>query len=62
MIVKYIKEECATINYTREFFIESLDKINYLQYTFEQKTVNLVPQNLLSHQKEMIDKLKIGLK
>lgn len=62
MIVKYITDECATLNYTRNFIIESLDKINYLQYTLEQKTVNVVPQNLMPHQKEMIDKLKIVLK
>ncbi|MDO9152323.1 MAG: hypothetical protein Q7U47_01190 [Paludibacter sp.] len=62
MIVKYFTDECATLNYTREFIIESLDKINYLQYTLEQKTVNVLPQNLLPHQKEMIDKLKIELK
>ena len=62
MIVKYITDECATLNYTREFIIESLDKISYLQYTHEQKTINVVPQNLLSHQKEMIDRLKIELK
>ncbi|MDO9152453.1 MAG: transposase [Paludibacter sp.] len=62
MIVKYITDECETLNYTREFIIESLDKISYLQYTLEQNTVNIVPQNLLPHQKEMIDQLKIELK
>jgi len=62
MIIKYITDECATLNYTREFIIESLDKINYLQYTLKDKTVNVVPQNLLPHQKDMIDKLKIELK
>ena len=62
MIVKYITDECATLNYTREFIIESLDKISYLQYTMEDKTVNVVPKNLLPHQKEMIEKLKIELK
>lgn len=62
MIVKYITDECATLNYTREFIIESLDKISYLQYTLEDKTVNVVPKNLLPHQKEMIEKLKIELK
>jgi hypothetical protein len=50
------------LNNTREFIIESLDKINYLQFTLEQKTVNVVVQNLLPHQKEIIDKLRIELK
>ena len=62
MIVKYITDECATLNYTREFMIDSLDKISYLQYTLEQKTVNVVPQNLLPHQKEIIDMLNIEIK
>jgi len=62
MIVKYITDECVALNYTREFIIESLDKISYLQYTLEQKTVNIAPHNLLEHQKEIIDMLKIELK
>jgi hypothetical protein len=51
---------CNPKLYTR-IIIESLDKINYLQYTLKDKTVNVVPQNLLPHQKDMIDKLKIEL-
>jgi len=62
MIVKYITEELSELNYTRKFIIESLDKINYLQYEFEGKVIHMIPQNLLPHQTEIINKLKLKLK
>ncbi len=60
MIVKYLTDKCASLNYTREFIIESLDKINYLQYTYEGKNINIVPKYLLIHQKEIADALNLN--
>lgn len=62
MIVKYISDNLAELNYTRDFIFESLDKINYLKYSYEGKKINIVPQNLLTHQKEMIEMLNVKLK
>jgi transposase len=62
LIVKYLTDKCSSLNYTRKFIIESLDKINYLQYTNEGKTINIAPQHLLAHQKEIIDCLNLKLK
>jgi transposase len=62
MVVKYITDKLSDLTYTREFIFESLDKINYLEYTYEEKKINIVPQNLLTHQKEMIKMLNVKLK
>lgn len=62
MIVKYITEELSTLNYTRKFVIESLDKINYLEYEFEGQIIHVLPQNLLPHQNEIVEMLKLKLK
>lgn len=62
MIVKYITDELSELNYTRKFVIDSLDKINYLQYEFEGKVIHIIPQNLLPHQNEIVNKLKLKFK
>ena len=62
MIVKYITDKLSDLDYSRKFVFESLDKINYLEYTYNKEKVNIVPQNLLGHQKEIIEMLNIKLK
>lgn len=61
MIVKYITDKLEGLNYTRQFIIESLDKIQYLEYRCEDKTVNIIPQKFLAHQNRIIEKLGIKL-
>ena len=62
MIIKYITDKLAKLDYSRKFIFESLDKINYLQYTYEKEILNIIPQNLLSHQEEIINGLNLKLK
>lgn len=62
MIIKYITDALAGLGYSRKYIFESLDKINYLQYTHEGKVINIVPVNLLECQKEIIKTLNIQLK
>ena len=62
MIVKYITDKLEGLNYTRQFIIESLDKIQYLEYRYKNKTVNIIPQKFLPHQSQIIEKLGIKLK
>lgn len=62
MIIKYITDALAELNYSRKYIFESLDKINYLQYTHEDKIINIVPENLLECQKKIIKVLNINLK
>ena len=61
MIIKYITDKLEKLNYTRQFIIESLDKIQYLEYRYEGRTVNIIPKNLLPHQKQIIEKLGLKL-
>ena len=62
MIIKYITDKLAKLNYSRKFIFESLDKINYLQYNHKGKIINIVPENLLESQKKIITSLNIKLK
>ena len=62
MIVKYITDELEGLDYTRQFIIESLDKIQYLKYHYKNKTVNIMPQKLQPHQSQIIERLGIKLK
>lgn len=62
MIIKYITDALAGLNFSRKYIFESLDKINYLQYTYEEKIMNIVPENLLECQKKIIKTLNIKLK
>ena len=62
MIIKYITDKLAELNYSRKFIFESLDKINYLQYTYEKETLDIMPKKLLSHQEKIINTLNLKLK
>ncbi|MCF6365718.1 MAG: hypothetical protein L3J35_05895, partial [Bacteroidales bacterium] len=61
MIIKYLTDALAELNYSRKYIIESLDKINYLQYIHQGKTLNTIPDNLLECQKKIIEILKIKI-
>jgi len=62
MIIKYITDALAELNFSRKYIFESLDKINYLQYEHEGKKINIVPEKLLPCQEEILKALKIKLK
>ena len=53
MIPKYISEKTAPLGYTRKFVIESLDKIQYIEYYFEGQIIKRPPDKLNKHQKEI---------
>ncbi len=62
MIIKYITDTLSELKYTRKYIFESLDKINYLQYTYGNEKINIVPEELLPSQEKILDALKIKLK
>ena len=57
MITKYISNKISHLNYTRKFAIESLDKIQYLEYNFRGKIIKVNPTNLPKHTSEILDAL-----
>jgi len=62
MIIKYITDAVSELNYSSKYIFESLDKIQYVQYTFEGKIINTAPKQVLPCQKKILDMLKIKLK
>ncbi len=59
MITKYISDKISHLNYTLKFAIESLDKIQYVEYNFKGKKIKIPPKNLPKHTKEILDALNI---
>jgi len=61
MIIKYISDATKELGYTSKFTFEALDKINYLQYIYEDKVIEIPPKNLLTAQTKILEKLNIKL-
>lgn len=57
MIIKYISEKIEHLDYTRKFAIESLDKIQYLEYNFQGKKINVKPSKLPQHTLNILEAL-----
>ena len=61
MIIKYISDATTELGYSKKFIFETLDKINYLQYTYEDRKIEIIPE-LLAAQTKISEKLNIKLK
>ncbi|MBZ0108849.1 MAG: IS1634 family transposase [Candidatus Scalindua rubra] len=61
MITKYISDKISHLNYTRKFAIESLDKIQYIEYNFKEKKMKIPPKKFPTHANEILNALDITL-
>ena len=61
MIVKYITDAISNLSCTRKHAIDILDRIQYINYTFEENTINTKPKILTSEQSEILSALGIIL-
>jgi transposase len=61
LIVKTITEQLAPLNMTRKRIFQTLDKIQYTSYLFENQLIKLLPSSLLDHQRHILQKLDIKL-
>ncbi len=61
MIMKYMQDKLKHLPYTMKGVIESLDKIQYIKYTFGEKTKIILPDELLKQTQEILDGLNIKL-
>ena len=57
MITKYISDKISHLDYTRKFAIESLDKIQYVEYLFKGRKINIRPKNLPLHTQKILKEL-----
>lgn len=62
MIIKYITDELKELGYSRQYIIDSLDKIQCLEYDIKGNKVKSIPDKLLEHQQKILDKLNIKIK
>ena len=61
MIIKYITEAIKGLDITRKHAIELLDKIQYITYKYDSKTINVKPHVLSEKQSEILSALDIKL-
>ncbi|NOY49815.1 MAG: IS1634 family transposase [Chlorobi bacterium] len=57
MITKYISDKIHHLEYTRKFAIASLDKIQYIEYTFKGKVIKTKPSKLPQHTNQILEAL-----
>lgn len=62
LIIKYVTDKLKGLEYSRRFTIECLDKIAYLEYEHEGKTISIIPQKLSKEQNNILKMLNIQLK
>jgi transposase len=65
-IWQYFKEDLVRegkygSRFTQQYILECLDKINYIEYQFNDRTVKQLPKILSEDQQYILDKLKIKL-
>ena len=61
MVLKHIWDKCRDSGYTLKYIIETLDKIQFIQYKFEGKIIKVLPEELSEPQNEILRLLKIKL-
>jgi transposase len=61
MIVKYLSDKIENLELTRKFAIESLDKIQYIEYDFKGQKIKIKPKQLQPHQNDILKAIGIDL-
>ncbi len=61
LILKYAWDQVKPLGYTRDFIFSTLDKIQYVKYTYGSALIKRLPSRLQEHQQEILDRLKITL-
>lgn len=61
MVVKYMWDNLKDSGFTEAFIFDTLDKIEYAVYKIRDETLNILPDELLSHQRLIIDNLGLKL-
>jgi len=59
MVTKYISDKIQHLEYTRKFAIESLDKIQYIEYIFKENIIKTKPSKLPQHTYQILEALEL---
>jgi transposase len=59
MVTKYISDKIQHLEYTRKFAIESLDKIQYIEYVFKENIIKIKPSKLPQHTYQILEALEL---
>jgi transposase len=61
MVTKYIWDSVKELDIQQEFIYQTLDKIQYITYTFENDTIKVLPEDYSEIQNQILSRLKIKL-
>lgn len=61
IVVKYVWEELKDLNFEQKFIFETLDRIQYISYKFQNRVIKVLPSELLEHQELILKELNIKL-
>lgn len=61
MVTKYSWDNLKRLGFTQDFIFETLDRIQFISYKFQDRVIKVLPNELLEHQRLIIDKLRIKL-
>lgn len=61
MITKYIWDRLKDLNLQQEFIFQTLDRIHYIIYTFENEEIKVLPSEYSEEQNKILTKLNIKL-
>jgi len=59
MVIKYISDKIQHLGYTRKFVIDSLDRIQYIEYVFKENIIKIKPTKLPQHTCQILEALEI---
>ena len=59
MITKHIWDKLKHLNIQQEFIFQSLDRIQYISYIFENKNIKILPNEYSEIQNNILHQLKI---
>ncbi len=59
MVIKYISDKIQHLEYTRKFAIDSLDRIQYIEYVFKKNIIKIKPTKLPQHTCQILEALEI---
>lgn len=61
MVIKYTWDKLNHLGFTQGFIFQSLDRIQYVSYKFQNRIIKVLPNELLEHQRLILDELQINL-
>lgn len=61
MVIKFVWDKSKELGFAQDFIFQTLDRIQYISYEFQDRIIKVFPNELLEHQRLILDELEIKL-